>query len=255
MHMIWTNRADELAGKGAAIVADLLRQKPDAAIAVPTGATPLGLYRHLVERHRAGTLTCDRARFFNLDEFAGKGPDDSGSYGSVLWRHLFSPLGLRSEQVRLLQGDSADPDAECADFERAVTAAGGLDLCILGLGVNGHVAFNEPGSDWNAPTRPVELAAETKRAQSMLYASAEDVPHRGLTMGVATIRAARSVLLLVSGNGKRKAFAALEHGKPDRAWPVTALLDHPNLTVLVDAEAVGGDADQHMAYGGHALVP
>lgn len=235
MHLTWTNGPDNLAEKAAEVVANLLERKPDAAIALPTGTTPLGLYRCLVAQHQAGRLTCASARFFNLDEFAGKSQHDPRSYGGFLWSNLFVPLGVRSEQVRLLQGDAPDPVAECRSFERAIAAAGELDLAILGLGLNGHVAFNEPGSDWTAPTRPVVLAEETRSAQSTLYPDPTEVPQQGLTMGIPTIMAARAILLLVSGTGKDAAFAAILRNRPDPAWPATAILDHPNLTVLADA--------------------
>jgi glucosamine-6-phosphate deaminase len=127
-----------------------------------------------------------------------------------------------------------DRGAECRDFDQAIIDAGGLDLAILGLGTNGHVAFNEPGSDWLAPTQEVALATATKQAQQGLYTDASAVPPHGLTMGIATIRSARSILLLVSGSNKAMAVKALLRGEPDPDWPVTSILDHPNLMVLGD---------------------
>jgi glucosamine-6-phosphate deaminase len=234
LQLTWLNNAAQLAEQAARHVAATLAKKPDAALALPTGNTPLGLYQHLIKMQARGEIDCSRARFFNLDEFVGKSLTDDDSYAAFLWRHCFNPLGVRPAQVRLLRGDAPDRAAECRDFDQAITDAGGLDLAILGLGTNGHVAFNEPGSDWLAPTREVVLAEATKQAQQGLYANAADVPHHGLTMGIATIRAARAILLLVSGSNKTAAVAALLQHAPDPAWPVTSILDHPGLTVLGD---------------------
>ncbi|HEX9448854.1 MAG TPA: glucosamine-6-phosphate deaminase [Dongiaceae bacterium] len=234
MQLTWLDNPTRLAEEAAHHVAALLAGKPTAALALPTGNTPLGLYRQLVKMQERGEFSCDQASFFNLDEFVGKSLADEDSYASFLWRHCFHPLAIRPDQVRLLQGDAGDLAAECRSFDQAIAAAGGLDLAILGLGTNGHVAFNEPGSDWEAPTREVVLATATKQAQQGLYADETDVPPHGLTMGVATIRSARSILLLVSGSNKAAAVAALLRGTPDEHWPVTAILDHPQLTVLAD---------------------
>ena len=234
MRVSWTKDVSEMAERAARQLAELLARKPAAAIALPTGNTPLGLYRRLAEMHAAGRLSCRQARFFNLDEFVCRSATDPQSYSAYLWKHLLYPLAIQPGQVRLLRGDAADPTVECSSFEQAIAAAGGLDLVILGLGVNGHVAFNEPGSDWDAATREVVLTEATRRAQHGWFAMESDVPRRGLTMGVQTIRAARAILLLASGPGKEAAMAATLRGKPDKDWPVTAILDHPGLTILAD---------------------
>ena len=223
-----------MAARAAHQVAALLARKPAAAIAVPTGSTPLGLFRHLAEMHAAGRLSCRHARFFNLDEFVGCAAADPRSYAAFLWEHLFRPLAVDPGQVRLLRGDAPDPIVECRRFDQAIAAAGGLDLTILGLGTNGHVAFNEPGSDGDSATREVVLTEATRRAQLGRFAAQSDVPRRGLTLGLSTIRAARAILLLASGPGKEAAMAAALRGQPDASWPVTAILGHPALTVLAD---------------------
>jgi glucosamine-6-phosphate deaminase len=225
-----------MAERAAQHVGQLLERRPDAAIALASGNTPLGLYRRLAALRQAGRLSCIQARFFNLDEFAGKSLDDPQSYGAFLWRHVFGPLAVDAGQIRLLHGNAPDLAAECRSFERAIGDAGGLDLAILGLGANGHLAFNEPGSDWDSVTREVVLAETTRRAQQGLFAQPGDVPRHGLTMGLRTIRAARALLLLVSGSGKSGALEAMLSAKPDANWPVTAILDHPRLTVLADNE-------------------
>lgn len=222
----------------ADLVAALLARKRDAVIALPTGETPLGLYRVLAARQAQGVVDCHSARFFNLDEFEGKGLADPGSYAGFLMANAFGPMGILPDQLRLLQGDAPDAEAECRTYDAEIAAAGGLDLAILGLGRNGHVAFNEPGDDWSLETHRVRLTESTRAAQSGLYASPDDVPDYGLTMGVATVLKARKLLLLVSGQGKEEALKALFSGTVDPDRSVTALVGHPDLTVLRDISSV-----------------
>jgi glucosamine-6-phosphate deaminase len=230
--------AEEMAEAAAQQFLEVLRRKPEAAIALPTGNTPLILYGRLATLRREGRFSCERARFFNLDEFIGKSAEDAQSYAAFLWRHAFHPLDVSPGQVRVLRGDASDPEAECKAFEQAIADAGGLDLAILGLGANGHIAFNEPGSSWNSVTHEITLTPESRRGQLGLYASEAEVPRRAITMGIKTIRGARQILLLVSGWAKTDALAALLRKQPDPQWPVTALLNHPNLTVFAEEKLV-----------------
>jgi glucosamine-6-phosphate deaminase len=234
MDLHWIDDEVALAEGAAGWVAARLAAKPEAAVALATGRTPRGLYRRLVQRRAAGALGGERARFFNLDEFVGLPAEDPRSYSAYLWKHVLGPLEVPAARVHLLRGDAADLAAECRAYDEAIAAVGGLDIAILGLGTNGHIAFNEPGDDWAAATHVVTLAASTRRAQHHLFASEAEIPSRGLTMGIAAIRAARSVILLAMGEGKVTALAALRAGRPDPAWPATALLGHPDLTIFAD---------------------
>jgi glucosamine-6-phosphate deaminase len=231
---------EEMAEAAAREFLEVLKRKPEASIALPTGNSPLILYGRLAELRREGRFSCDHARFFNLDEFVGKSAEDAQSYAAFLWRHAFHPLEVSPGQVRLLRGDAADPQAECKAFEQAIADAGGIDLAILGLGANGHIAFNEPGSSWDSETHETVLTPESRRGQLGLFASEAEVPPHAITMGVKTIRSARQILLLVSGWAKTEALAALLRKQPDPQWPVTALLRHPNLTVLAEEKLVKG---------------
>jgi glucosamine-6-phosphate deaminase len=234
--LIWTKNTQEMAAAAAAVLVDLMASKPSPTIALPTGATPLALYDKLVDLCSHELLDLSAAQFFNLDEFEAKGLDDRQSYAHFLHENLFDRLGAKCGKVRLLQGDAPLPQEECATYEADIAAVGGLDVAVLGLGRNGHIGFNEPGSDWTSKTHIAVLADLTRQAQSGLYARPEEVPKRGLTMGIATIRAARSVLLLVDGKGKEEALDALLGGDEDSAWPVTALIHHPSLTVMVNED-------------------
>jgi glucosamine-6-phosphate deaminase len=179
-----------------------------------------------------GAVSFDRAKIFNLDEYCGLPAWDEHSYAAFMQRHLVAPLGLSEAQVRLLQGDAADMDAECRAFDAALSAAGGIDLCVLGLGVNGHVAFNEPGSPWDSTTHVVHLSRATRAAQEQQARERWGIPACGVTMGIKTLLESRHILLLIAGSGKESARAALYAGAADRGWPVTSLIAHPRITVI-----------------------
>lgn len=237
MRVLSVPSAAALAAAAANWTAIRCATKPRAVFALPTGSTPLGLYAELIARSRAGDLDMSAAQVFNLDEFRGVSAGDTHSYAAFLRRHLLDALALPESRVRLLRGDAPDAAAECAAYDAAIAACGGLDAAILGLGANGHVAFNEPGTPWDLTTHVAELAESTRDAQARDVRARDagdawEVPRQGLTMGLGTLRAARHVLLMIAGDTKRAARAALHRGIATRDWPVTALLDHPHLTVL-----------------------
>jgi glucosamine-6-phosphate deaminase len=146
---------------------------------------------------------------------------------------LLDPVGASGHNVRLLRGDAPDLAAECRAYEEAIARAGGIDLAILGLGDNGHIAFNEPGTPWDSPTHVAALSARTREVNQPVAGAV--IPTHGLTMGVATIRQARAILLLVAGAAKQAALAALRRGMPDPRWPVTGLIGHADVTVICEA--------------------
>lgn len=232
----WAETRTALAETAADHVQDVLRAKKAPVIALPTGETPIGLYRVLAERHHRDGLSFATTRFFNLDEYAGMPPDHPQSYHAFLHRHFLDHVDADPRNIRLLRGDVLDGQEECRAYDRAITAAGGIDLAILGLGGNGHVAFNEPFDPWDQDTHPVVLAEKTRAAHRPNFARAEDVPRSGLTMGIGTLLAARNILLLCVGASKREAMAALLRGRKDEAWPVTSLIGHKRLTIIAEAE-------------------
>jgi glucosamine-6-phosphate deaminase len=143
-----------------------------------------------------------------------------------------TPLGLAPGQVRLLRGDAADLQVECNDYDAALAACGGIDLCVLGLGSNGHIAFNEPGSPWDQRTHIVQLSQSIREDHRQQATSAWEIPTRGITLGISNLLEARDILLLISGAHKLAARAALYRGVEDLDWPVTSLLNHPSVTVI-----------------------
>ncbi|MBW4023813.1 MAG: glucosamine-6-phosphate deaminase [Proteobacteria bacterium] len=235
MQLEWTDGPEAFATRAAAHVAGVLAETPAATVALPTGTTPIGLYARLLALAETGEATLAHARYFNLDEYVGVPPSDPHSFADFLRRHFLDPASIEAGHIRLLRGDAPDIAAEAAAHDAAVAALGGLDLAILGLGGNGHIAFNEPGADWDAGTHVVPLTEETRKANAAYFADGFTVPSHGLTMGIGMIRAARRVLLMVSGGSKAEALAALLAGRADPVWPVTALCGHPGLAVVADA--------------------
>ncbi len=224
MRLLTTDSPHALALSAADWLAAHLANKPQSTIALPTGRTPLGLYTELAERSRTRKMSFECAQIFNLDEYCGLAQSDLRSYAAFLHRHLLGPLNLRPEQVRLLRGDAPDLLDECVAYDAAIAACSGLDLCVLGLGVNGHIAFNEPCTDWGLRTHVVQLSAATRLSN--------ETPTHGITMGIRTILEAQHILLLIAGKDKQAPRDALIRGVASAQWPVTSLLAHPDLTTI-----------------------
>jgi glucosamine-6-phosphate deaminase len=223
---------DALSSAAADWMASHLRAKPDAVLALPTGSTPIGLYAQLVARARSGSVNLRQARVFNLDEYAGLAPTNPRSYAAFLHRHLIDPLGLCPDRVCLLRGDAPDLAGECRRYDAALEACGGIDLCVLGLGVNGHIAFNEPGGDWNLRTHVVTLSATTRAVHADDWGGQAAVPALGITLGIRSLLDSRHVLVLIAGSNKAAAAAAYHRGIQDPEWPVTSLFGHPDVTTI-----------------------
>lgn len=209
--------------RAAHIVADAIRRKPACVLGLATGSTPVGLYARLL------TMDVDFASVttFNLDEYAGLAACHVQSYRYFMWQHLFTPAGMQPEQVHF-------PDE---GYEEQIVRAGGIDLQILGIGSNGHIAFNEPGSPLDSRTRAVQLAAQTIRDNARFFDRAEDVPTEALSMGIGTILDARRILLMATGEAKGPAVSAALEGPVTESVPASALQRHDNVQVLLDTEA------------------
>ncbi len=236
MRIQWCEDAISFDTHAAGFVLDLLAGRPEAVVALPTGGTPAGMYARLRAAGAVNPALFSRARWFDLDEYVGLGASHPLSFAHFLHVHLFDAIAPQPAQVRLLRGNAADIETECRDYDQAIESAGGLDLAILGLGANGHIAFNEPGSPWHLTTHGVELSEQTRAANAAWLRTTEDIPGLGLTMSIATLRQARNILLLVSGDSKRWALQSLLAGVEDPAWPVTSLIGHPRLTVVASAQ-------------------
>lgn len=207
-------------------------------LGLPTGSTPIGLYQRWVEFYQQGMLSFRHVVTFNLDEYVGLPQHHPESYHSFMDRHLFHHIDMPRSQIHIPDGNAADLEQECADYEQRIRAVGGLELVVGGVGEEGHVAFNEPGSSLASRTRLKRLAESTRAANARFFNhDITQVPTFALTMGVATLLEAREVMILALG--RRKAIAlyhAIEQGV-NHLWPISAMQLHPNSRIVCDEEA------------------
>jgi glucosamine-6-phosphate deaminase len=224
-----------VAARAADLVAETLRAKPAAVLLLPAGRTPVPLYDELVRRARAGRLDLSRAQLFQLDELRGIGPADARGFHAFFRTHLVDPLGLAA-RFHGLDGAARDPAAEIERHRRALAELGPADLVLLGLGKNGHVAFNEPGSMPGDVARVVQLGATTLAGLATQFP--RDCPREGITLGMAEIAASRRLVLLVTGASKAPVLARVLSGEPSHECPATWLMSHPQGWILADAEAI-----------------
>jgi glucosamine-6-phosphate deaminase len=227
---------DEVAALAADTIEALVREHPSCVLGLATGSSPVPAYAELVARHRAGTgPSYDEVRAFLLDEYVGLPPGHPQSYRATIARELTDDLGLSSERV---QGpDPTDVQTAGAAYEAALAEAGGVDLQVLGIGSDGHLAFNEPGSSLASTTRIKTLTEQTRRDNARFFGSPDEVPHHVLTQGLGTILRARHLLLIATGTGKADAVAAAVEGPLTASCPASVLQLHPRATVLLDPEA------------------
>lgn len=222
---------DALAGRAAELLLTAIRTNPRIVLGLPTGRTPIGMYDRVV-RECSREYHCFReVTTFNLDEYAGLPREHPGSYFSYMKQHLFDHVDLEPSNAHLPCGTAPDLAAECIRYETEIRDAGGLDLTFLGLGRNGHIGFNEPGTPFNARTRVVELTQSTRHANADLFADGH-VPTHAITMGIGTILESRRIVLLVSGNGKEEAVARLRSAAVTEQFPASALWRHEDVLVL-----------------------
>ncbi len=222
----------------AELVAEQVRHNPAIVLGLPTGRTPLGLYRELVRIARDGHVDFSRATTFNLDEFLGVGPEQPGSYRQYMERHFFRHVNIDRRQIHFLDGTAGDPRAECERYEAAIAAAGGIDLQILGIGANGHIGFNEPADALVARTHVVDLRTETRRANAALFGGqTRRVPRQALSMGMATILRARSIVLMATGAEKADCVSRMLEGPLTTRTPASFLQLHADVHVMLDHAA------------------
>lgn len=228
-----------LSRQTACCMADLLKRKPNALICVASGDTPLGAYSEFVKLAQAGEADTSQVTFVGLDEWMGMGPEDEGSCSWYLQRGLFDPLKLRPEQVQLFNTQTDDPQAECDRINRLVSCNGGFDLIIVGVGLNGHIAMNEPGTSFKSEAHVSDLH-ETTIAVGQKYFNRPTPLEKGLTVGLRHVAEAREAILLVSGAKKAAVLKTALKGPVTEEFPASLFQILPNGKVWADAEAAGG---------------
>lgn len=237
MYRMICRNYEELSRVGAHVMAEQVKRKPDSVLGLATGGTPVAMYAALSDMYRRGDLDFSRVTTFNLDEYYPIRKDNRQSYDFFMWDNLFSHVNISRENIHIPNGETKNPEAACAAYDEAVRAAGGLDLLLLGIGVNGHIGFNEPAPALTLATHVTELDASTIEANARFFAQKDEVPRHALTMGIGAIMGARRLLLLISGDNKAAVVKKLFSGAVSTETPASLLLLHPDLTIVLDEAA------------------
>ncbi len=231
--------ADAVAAAVAEHIAQAVSRKPTLTLGLATGNTFRAIYAELVERYRRGDFSLAQAKAFNLDEYVGLPHEHPGSFAAYMQHHLFQYVDF-APGAALLPEAHGDIEAACAAYEKAIVDAGRIDLQLLGMGRNGHIGFNEPGSAFDSRTREVELDDSTRAANAADFPPGEDVPPTAVTMGIGTILEAREIVLVVTGAHKTEALRQAFTAPPSVDCPASALHAHPNVHIFQDRAAAAG---------------
>lgn len=229
---------EDMSRQAADVVQRTLEQRPEAAITVPTGQTPVGMYEELVRRAKDGSIDFSRAHIFLLDDYLGQSRADEASLTRWLFDVFLTPADIPESNIHFVPSTAADPEAEAAAYEAELSALGGLELAVVGLGPNGHVAFNEPGSTPDSRTRVIDLAEESRQQSAAYWEGDTEIPPQAITMGLGTILGARKIVLIVSGAGKAEVVRRSLEEEPTLdvpgSWLKTA---GERLHVILDRDA------------------
>jgi glucosamine-6-phosphate deaminase len=237
VEIIITPSSVEASEHAARIAAALIRAKPRAVLGLPTGSTPLGFYDQLAAMHARGEINLSEVATFNVDEYVGLGPEHPRSYARYMREHFFSRVNIANWRIHIPNGLAPDIPAHCEAYEAAIREAGGIDLQVLGVGSNGHIGFNEPGSSLGSRTRLKTLTEQTIRDNAHFFESPEQAPRHVITMGVGTILDARRCVVMAFGKEKAAAVAAMAEGPVTASAPASALQLHPWCSLMVDEAA------------------
>ena len=222
---------ESLSARAASILLDAIRRDPQIVLGLPTGRTPIGMYERVVTECSREYRCFRDVTTFNLDEYVGIPPSHPGSYCTFMRRHLFEHVDIDPDNAHIPRGDAPDLEVECDRYEGEVRAAAGLGLTFLGLGSNGHIAFNEPGTPFDSRTRVVALTESTRKANQEVFG--ESVPTHAITIGIGTILESASIVLLAAGEKKRAAIERLRSGEVSESFPASALWKHSDVRFLI----------------------
>ncbi len=245
MRIIYAETYGEMSRKAAVLIAAGIRAVPDGVFGFATGSTPIGIYRELIRMYEAGEINFSRCRSVNLDEYLGLGIESSQSYLSFMTENLFSKVDMKPENIHIPDGHAKDAAAECRRYDALLESFGGAEIQLLGIGRNGHIAFNEPGDSFIPETHVVDLTEDTIRANTRFFASSEEVPRHALTMGIRGILSAKTLLLAASGEDKAKALRDACFGPVDPHVPASVLRLHRDAVVVAEKEALSLILEEH----------
>ncbi len=240
MRFIQCKDYEELSLTAAKLVREQILGNPHSKLGLATGSTPVGAYRHLVRMHKEEGLDFSGVSSYNLDEYYPLSPEDPQSYRYFMNQNLFDHVNIDKAKTHVPCGMAEDPAEECKRYDAMLSAAGHVDLQILGIGENGHIGFNEPADSLHANTHLIHLSEDTIAVNARFFAKIEDVPTKALTMGIGSIMCARKILLLISGPKKHKVLHALFDDSITTSIPATLLKAHPDVVVIYDQAAFEG---------------
>ncbi|MCD6404926.1 MAG: glucosamine-6-phosphate deaminase [Planctomycetes bacterium] len=237
MEVIVKENYEQMSRLAAEMIADLVRSKPRSVLGLATGSTPVGTYKELIRMHKEDGLDFDQVVTFNLDEYVGLPTTHTESYRYFMNDNLFNHINIRKENTHVPDGLAKDVTASCTEYERMMVEHGGIDVQLLGIGGNGHIGFDEPGSSLASRTRVKTLTKETREDNSRFFASIDEVPKYAITMGIGTILDTRRVILLANKESKADAISAAVEGPITAMCPASALQLHPAVTIITDKAA------------------
>lgn len=236
MKVIITENYEEMSQKAAEIIIDIVKNNPNAVLGLATGSSPIGAYQAIAKDHRENGTSYKGVTTVNLDEYVGLTPDHDQSYAYFMYENLFKHIDIDLANTNLPRGSAADLEKEC-DRYNALLETYKQDVQVLGLGSNGHIAFNEPGTPFGSVTRKVSLTESTIKDNSRLFSSIDEVPRFALSMGIKNIMNAKSIVMVVSGKNKAKAVKGMVKGEITESLPASVLQLHPCVTIICDKDA------------------
>ncbi|WP_042464157.1 glucosamine-6-phosphate deaminase [Neobacillus dielmonensis] len=238
MKIIEAKDYQDMSKIAAAYIIKKVNENPKIKLGLATGGTPIGVYSKLISDHQENGTSYQSVTTFNLDEYVGLTGDHVNSYRYYMNVNLFNHIDIQKNNTFIPRGDVDDVLKECDDYEQLIANHKGIDLQLLGIGANGHIGFNEPGTSFDSETHLVQLTPSTRKANARFFTSLEEVPTKAITMGIGTIMKSKEILLLISGEQKREALKRLVTGNVDESFPASILKSHPYVTIIADKAAI-----------------
>lgn len=238
MRIICAENYEAMSRQAANILSSVIVTKPNCVLGLATGSTPIGTYKELIKRYEEGDLDFSGVKSVNLDEYVGLEPTHDQSYRYFMQDQLFNHVNIKVENTNVPQGMAQDVEAECARYDEVIASMGGVDIQVLGMGHNGHIGFNEPAEDFPKGTHQVDLAESTIEANARFFENRDMVPRKAVTMGIGSIMQARTILVVVSGEGKADIVEKAFRGPVTPQVPASILQFHPDVILVGDKAAL-----------------
>lgn len=235
------DNAEQMGYLAALEVAKTLNEKKNSVLILPTGSTPLPVYKNIAEMYERGEVSFKDAVTFNLDEYIGISEEHPERYYNFMMKNLFSKVDMKAENINIPDSKTSDPEKECVRYEEKYKNAGCADIAMLGIGQNGHIGFNEPGTPFTSVTHVTDITESTVKANARFFENEDQVPKKAMTMGISTILSAKKILLLITGKSKHEILMRLlKQSSADEGIPASVLLEHENTVIYADREAING---------------